>query len=224
MIIATDDNALALQIRARTGAEVKETVDIDDIAAYEFDRDFWIIPWGLVSQNNWLSLALISRGAVQASEENQISDIMSRANIASVYARRIHQSSPSYIGHLQPSVVFVGERPNPNSHRLMTFQPGGSGCGDFLFDALGYVLYGGIPFGLMNAYIGDEPEVLPFQEGVHYVALGSVADNYLNSQNVIHSRVDHPQYVRRFHYDQIDQYKANLFVAAFPPAIELLIR
>lgn len=224
MLIATDDAALAVQIHVRVGAEVRAGLDVEDIAEFRIGWDLWMISPDYLLEQSWMRLALLSRGAILADSGQSVDHTIRRSKIAQQQAQAVHEISPTYVGDLHPDVVFVGERPNPAATLpLMTFQPGHVGCGDFLFQALAPVFAAGYRVGLVNAYYQNRRQELSFGLA-RYVALGQVADDYLTEIGVEHARVDHPQYVRRFHHDKGLQYSAHLLTAAATsgPFIELI--
>lgn len=106
---------------------------------------------------------------------------------------------PEYIGRDLPTVLVVGDTHGP-SHDGATAAPfiaRGRGCGQYLLEALPELWWRQV--GLVNANQTDVARLWKDLYEPAVVALGGEASKTLTAAGVPHSRVPHPQYVKRFH-------------------------
>lgn len=108
-------------------------------------------------------------------------------------------------------VVFVGEQVNKNvTWRNLPFDKGASS--QFLFDIFQAA---GVPEKAVYVCNADKltyQEVTNLLHGgrVTFVTLGKKAARKLNSFGVLHYELPHPQFVKRFHYNQKESYAAEI--------------
>lgn len=131
--------------------------------------------------------------------------------------RKIQQSlgTPgkySGIGTITGSkVVFVGEAVNKNvTWRNLPFDKGASS--EFLLDVFKAA---GVPeraVYICNADKLTKQEAMNLSQGsrVTFVTLGKKAADKLSSFGIRHSELPHPQFVKRFHFNQKDSYAAEV--------------
>lgn len=124
-----------------------------------------------------------------------------------------------WIGNDQPSVLLVGEGFGPE-------QPGRSDIGIPFVpwrNTSGYYLMRALPdewwrdCAIVNAYtdrsLGRVNDLAALAHALGeppVVALGNLASDALFKQDIPHTKIPHPQYWRRFHHDDIDDYTIQL--------------
>lgn len=114
--------------------------------------------------------------------------------------------APSYVGHLRPDVLLVGEKRGgqPPHADQSAFVPRRG--------ASGWHLLGNLPedfwprIALINALECDVRSAWQTAGHPSVVALGATASDELGLQEIPHAVVPHPQYVRRFHHARLAEY------------------
>lgn len=111
---------------------------------------------------------------------------------------------PSYVGPVQPGVLFVGERPATGGARPVhqaAFTPYAGTSGWYLLSALPDTWHGSV--GFTNVFTDDVPALLRVLKWPIVVALGQTASGALRSRGVPHRTIPHPSYWKRFrHHDK----------------------
>lgn len=153
----------------------------------------------------------------QVLPKDDISDIPSIASALisdalAVSAAAAHVSEfPEYIGSPKPKALLIGDRRNiPPENTILPFMPINGNSGEYLLTAMpddlwrevGIVNAGDV-YGLrllkLHSLLGCPP----------VVALGRMAEREVRSSGLHtseHTVVPHPQYVRRFHYQDREEY------------------
>lgn len=122
----------------------------------------------------------------------------------------------TYVGSPFPLQLYVGDtrgcdgkacthRP-PHDPAFPAFGPFVNTCGDFLMSALPDDR---VPWGLYNVNDVDALGMESY-ESIDVVALGREASKTLRRLSVPHTVVPHPQYVKRFHHGEVDEYRRLL--------------
>lgn len=120
-----------------------------------------------------------------------------------------------FVGDPTPEVILVGDEPSPRHQRgdrptyRGPFVPYRDGCGWFLFGALtaGTLKTAAV----VNSVDVDAAMLAALDDYRHrcapaWVALGRKASLRLKGLGVPHAAVPHPQFVRRFHHEQLEDY------------------
>ena len=126
---------------------------------------------------------------------------------------------PLYIGDAHPRVLIVGEQPGPNSKgrdgHVMVWAPYPESSGSYLIPALDEALGMDISaYGLCNAVYEDVRGLWKALSCPRTIALGDKASRILKAQGVLHNKVPHPAYWRRFKSKERDLYIGMLKEAA----------
>jgi hypothetical protein len=114
-------------------------------------------------------------------------------------------------------LLLVGERvgPNPKWPTMIPFVPYPNTSGHFLLEGLN-ATNSLTKIMLTNAFIDNTPkELFPLADHRMVVALGQAAHEELTRQGITHGTVPHPQYVRRFKYNQQKTYARMIWSAAY---------
>lgn len=150
-------------------------------------------------------------------------DVLGLANDEAWYAERLNPFT-TYVGPPEPGLLLFGDRRGPSDtdladyRNLPAFVPHTGTSGRYLFDVLTRwplrVAQHGITLnqlGIANACDVDDPRALWEALGrPPTVALGINAHNALRTARVDYRRVPHPQYVRRFHHNEFENYLHQL--------------
>jgi thymidylate kinase len=130
-------------------------------------------------------------------------------NEAMVYEREASRLNflETYVGPARVTHLLVGdERPPRMDRDHPAFMPYAPRSGHFLLNALRGRNLGSL--GIVNANdvdsVGYTWEVVGRPD--HVVALGRLASRRLDQAGIVHSRVPHPQFVRRFYQRHRDEY------------------
>jgi thymidylate kinase len=151
--------------------------------------------------------------------ETLISDLFYAAERHSRAASLAWATAGTYTGALHPRVIIVGDELGPRnggSRFQRPFTPFMPGAATWLLDAM---LAAGLrnDVGMINAHHpGLDLSYLSslFTPSPRWVALGSRASTALASHGIVHSRIHHPQFSRRFRHAHFDEYVADLKAAA----------
>lgn len=145
---------------------------------------------------------------------DQIIEIARHRN-RGVYESKLIRCS-TYVGVPHPVVLYVGDvrgcdgyscRHTPkHDPRFPAFGPFTNTCGEFLMNCLPP----GFSWGLVNANDVDSEFLTYAESALHVVALGQEAHKSLRRIGIKHTTVPHPQYVKRFHHRDADEYRRLL--------------
>lgn len=118
-----------------------------------------------------------------------------------------------WTGSPRASFVFVGDRASDPTNPVNVPFFGTTGCGPYLRATLDRAGFDDEETSFVNAYsLRGNMALLSLKhlEGSVVVALGRNAHRALNTQKIAHHELPHPQYRKRFFYDQQDEYVAML--------------
>lgn len=115
-----------------------------------------------------------------------------------------------WIGDPYPSLLLVGDRPGPSTPdgAAVPFRPYTGASGVYLMRALASVKRS---YAITNVLDGNGDEVPLTKLWIslgwpRVAALGKLASEALEAVGVPHTAMPHPQFVRRFHYNMVDDY------------------
>jgi len=118
---------------------------------------------------------------------------------------------PEYIGSLTPSTILVGDRRNitkkHGEETILPFMPVDNNSGEFLLNSLPSAFWKNI--GIVNVNDTQQPfdELWTCLGRPKVIALGRLAEKTLLAHKVKPCAVlPHPQYVKRFHHKDIEEY------------------
>jgi len=111
---------------------------------------------------------------------------------------------PTYVGGFRPSALLLGDTRNSPAEYESAFVPFNATSGHFLLEALTPSF--GQRIGIANACEENVEQLWKILECPPVVCLGRNAQRVAKLNNVPHSTVPHPQYVRRFHHKMKRRY------------------
>lgn len=117
---------------------------------------------------------------------------------------------PQYIGAPHPRVLLVGDRRKDPTETILPFMPVNGNSGDYIMSALPESLWRSVGIINANDFVGDELDLLLEVLGrPKMIVLGRLAEKHIQ-RNTTHSGeyvvFPHPQYVRRFHHPDRQDY------------------
>jgi len=138
--------------------------------------------------------------------------VVNRAVFAQQQTAPLRAMFPEYIGSTSPRVLLLGDRRNITSEygdeTRLPFMPVNNNSGEFLLSALPDALWPRV--GIVNANDIRDPDRLQRLWGVLgspiAVALGREAERAASDAEIPVRTLAHPQYVRRFHSGDKEQY------------------
>ena len=174
--------------------------------------------------STWYDEIMRSITMLMPTDITKVNDIISMAQDLDSSYRALNNFT-TYIGPRYPSVLLLGDKRNVPDHLVSVptpaFMPYPSTSGQFLLSA--FTQYGKNPkqvqteleLGLANACDVDDPVALWHVLGEpKAISLGTQAGTRVG--DFVHRRVDHPQYVRRFHYELKFEYLNHMLFGIKP--------
>ncbi|HEY6019185.1 MAG TPA: hypothetical protein VIY48_04575 [Candidatus Paceibacterota bacterium] len=152
----------------------------------------------------------------------EVSNILEDAAFEGLRVKQVWDAiGPGWIGHHNPKCLLVGDELGPlrkdsTPPHDVPFAPYRSTSGHYLMKALDKWNR----FAVINSLTERTGEVRDLARvweafgGPNVVALGKRASRELTKQRIDHVDIPHPQFWRRFHHYQLDEYKAMIEEAA----------
>ena len=205
---------------ARLGAVIA-TVDAPNTILLERHRDrgeSFVTPVELLQVANMYRMlerfipqrshyvAVSHEAAVQVAAVSQINERLA----ATTFPYRFG----TYIGVPNPRILLLGDRrgPSPTEH-ARAFVPYPNSSGAYLMRAVSMLAWNRA-LGIANACEEDIGALWTKLGNPRVVALGRNAQQRCREAELRHGTVPHPQYMRRFHHEQVDLYGAAIVEAA----------
>jgi hypothetical protein len=119
----------------------------------------------------------------------------------------LHHRFPSYLGGTRPRVLLLGEKRGgqpPHHGDTRAFTPRGSTSGRWLLESLPERLWPRV--GIANALEEDLTQLYVTLRYPAVVTLGRAAHERAELAQIRHASVPHPQWVRRFHHQDLPEY------------------
>lgn len=198
VLSATED-----EIQARMGPDRDDMIDAD--TAVKLNREYL----DLAGRLRW---PVINPTAYRPGELAR--SIIGKARVLTAGAKDLYDH-PGYVGSPAPMVLFVGDQPSgwtADDPIWPAFYPSViTGSASYLLRALESA-QANVAYGLCNA--NDGTDVRALWETLHrpiVVGLGRRAQAMLSAAGLSYTDHPHPQWVRRFMHDRLEDYGRDLF-------------
>lgn len=171
-----------------------------------------------------LSLGGILQPADGKDELSKTADLVIKVAAARAERAKTLADYPEYIGDPRPDVLLVGDGRNDPDSPVLPFLPINGNSGDYLMSALPSNLWRSV--GIVNAGDLYGHSLVSLWDAIgrpRIVALGRMAEREIRSCGLYvnpYTVLPHPQYVRRFHHHDREEYGEAIRAFSYDNAAE----